>query len=324
MIKSYRKYLEPEYGEVSPEVRIGTPQHMDLEHPGEWRIRTNQETIATVVAEIAKCSCYESLMRIPIREFQVRTEDGEIPVRIYHPDIKRPLPILLFLHGGAFSMNSIDVYDPVSRYLAAYGEMVVAAVEYRLAPEFPFPCGLQDCYRVLEWVESRAAELGGDPRQIVVCGDSSGGNFAAVLSMMARDRQGPKIWKQVLIYPLTALAEETMTMSERRYRKGYFLEYEDIVELWKRYIRTPEERYHPYVSPLYSEKLQNLPKAGFFFAECDPLLDQGLQYAAKLEDGGIEVEVHIYKGMIHAFLNAAYGKTFNMLDDICKFIHDFS
>ncbi len=322
----YRKYLEPEYAEAAPEVKIGMPQRIDMKEPGKWRIKTNYETVSSVVSEISRCRCYESLMKVRVENRICLRESKQIPIRFYYPenppeDGKKP-PIMLFCHGGAFSMNNIDVYDPVCRYFAGYGGIIASAVDYRLAPEHPFPCGLEDCYAALEWTAEHASELGGSPDDILVCGDSSGGNFAAVLCILARERKGPVIRKQILIYPVTTMAETSPSESERRYEKGYFLEYQDIQRLPEGYV--PEEicLAHPYLSPLYEKELKGLPPAGFFSAECDPLLDQGLWYAARLHDAGVKVEYHIYKGMIHAFLNGTYGKTFEMMDEIGKFARE--
>lgn len=317
----YRKFLNAEYGEVSKEVWIGAPQRMDMERPEEWRSRVNAETIKGIRAEIAELSCYEELVRVRTEERMVCREGAGIPLRIYFPDCREKVPVMLFCHGGSFSMNNIDVYDMVHRYFACYGKMVVAAADYRLAPEHPFPCGLEDCYAALEWLGEHAVELGGSKDNISVCGDSSGGNYAAVLCLMAKERGGPAVKKQALIYPVTILAGHEPLESEMRYKEGYFLEYQDIKNLYKGYVPEGTPLTLPYLSPLCAENLEGLPPAGFFSAECDPLLDQGLMYAARLADAGVKTEYHIYKGMIHAFLNAAYGKTFEMMDEVGRFLN---
>lgn len=317
----YRKFLDAEYGGVSEEVRIGEPQRMDTERPDEWRGRVNAGTIKKIRAEMAELSCYGDLMRVRTEERTVRREGADIPLRIYFPDSGDKIPVMLFCHGGAFSMNNIDVYDMVQRYFACYGKMIVAAADYRLAPEYPFPCGLEDCYAALEWLGGHAGEIGGNPDNINVCGDSSGGNYAAVLCLMAKERSGPAVKKQALIYPVTILAGHEPLESEIRYKEGYFLEYQDIKDLHKGYVPEGTPLTLPYLSPLCAENLEGLPPAGFFSAECDPLLDQGLMYAAKLADAGVKTEYHIYKGMIHAFLNAAYGKTFEMMDEVGRFLN---
>lgn len=273
---NFRKFLNVEYGEVASEVKIGMPQRMDMKRPGEWRARINEETIKGIEAELSECDCFEELMKVRTEDRVIYREGMELPLRIYKPDRDGKASIMLFCHGGSFSMNSIDVYDMVHRYFACYGRMIVVAVDYRLAPEHPFPCGLEDCYAALLWTAEHAGELGGSVDDISVCGDSSGGNFAAVLCLMARDRGGPMIKKQALIYPVTSLAEGEPTESELRYEKGYFLEYQDIKRLPEGYVPEGVSLLSSYLSPLYEENLENLPAAGFFSAECDPLLDQGL------------------------------------------------
>lgn len=316
----YRKFLDVEYGEAAKEIKVGIPQRIDRERPQEWRVRVNEETIKSITAEMSKLSCYTELMKVKTEERVIYREDKEIPLRIYHPDTEGKTAIMVFCHGGSFSMNSIDVYDSVHRYFACYGNLIVVAVDYRLAPEHLFPQGLEDCYFTLAWTAEHAEELGGSRENVSVCGDSSGGNFAAVLCIMAKERGGPAIKKQALIYPVTILDVHEPTESEMRYKEGYFLEYQDIKSLHTGYVPEGTALSQPHLSPLCAGDLKGLPPAGLFLAECDPLLDQGLMYAAKLEDSGVNVECYIYRGMIHAFLNAAYGKTFEMLDEICRFL----
>ena len=220
----YRKYLQPEYGEAAPEVNIMEPQVMDMEHRKEWRIKSDYESAAAMSAAYQKCFCYRDIMTVRTENVMCRCEDREFSVRIYTPRSKEIYPAVIFYHGGAFSMNSIEVYEYVHRYLACYGNMIVIAPDYHLAPEYKFPKGLEEAYSTLEWAEEHIKDYGGDPSDISVCGDSSGGNFAAAVSMMARDRKGPVISRQILYYPLVTNIEEEMTESEKRYGKGYFLE----------------------------------------------------------------------------------------------------
>lgn len=329
----YRKYLEPEYGEVAPEVEVMEPQAMDLEHTKVWRAKSNYESIAAMTAAFQKCNCYEKVMTVVTEDITLDAGEGAIRVRIYRPDDtashavsggkqESGLPVLIFYHGGAFSMNSIEVYEYVHRYLAYYGNFVVVAPDYHLAPEYKFPKGLNEAYETLVWTGENIAEYGGDPADISVCGDSSGGNFAAVVSMLARDKKGPAIRRQILYYPLTTNYETEMTDSEKRYGKGYFLEYNCLEDPMALYFEKKGEEKNPLASPLLCDDLTGLPKACFISAECDPLLDQGLMYAAKLEDAQVEVEYHIMKGMVHGFINWTYGKTFEALDHAIRFIRE--
>ena len=317
----YRKYLEPEYGEVAPEVEIMEPQAMDMEHKKEWRTKSNYESVAAMTAAYQRCNCYEKIMTVHTEETLLNGSDGPIRLRIYTPEVKKPCPTVVFYHGGAFSMNSIDVYEYVCRYLACYGGMIVVAPDYHLAPEYKFPKGLNEAYDTLVWTSENIRDYGGDPKNISVCGDSSGGNFATVVSMLARDRKGPAVRRQILYYPLTTNVESEMTDSEKHYGTGYFLEYNCMEDPMDFYFNSEEEKESPLASPLLSGNLKGLPPACFISAQCDPLLDQGLMYAAKLEDSGVSVEYHIMEGMVHGFLNWTYGKTFDALNHAIRFIH---
>lgn len=319
-MNKYRKYLEPEYGEVAPEVEILVPQVMDMEHTDEWRKKSNIESVATMTAVMSKCNCYEKMMTVKTEEIYVTLAGESVRVKIYVPRGAEKCPVLVYYHGGSFSMNSIDVYEYVHRYFAAFGNMVVVAPDYHLAPEYKFPRGLNEAYETLVWAEANIEKYHGDVSKISVCGDSSGGNFAAAVSLMARDNKGPKIHKQILYYPLTTNYETEVTESEKRYKKGYFLEYNCMEDPMACYFSEEDERKHPLASPLLADRLDGLPEACFISAECDPLLDQGLFYAARLEDAGVKVEYHIMKGMLHGFINWTYGKTFDAMNLAIEFI----
>lgn len=321
-MERYRKYINLEYGEVAPEVEIPLPQILDLEQPEKWRKRNDFESLAAITAAYQKCSCYEKVMQVKTEELWCMLFGRKVRMKIYMPEMEGKYPVMVFYHGGAFSMNSIEVYEYVCRYMSAYGEFVIVSPDYDLAPEYKFPQGLFEAYDALLWTEKNIEKYQGDSNNISVCGDSSGGNFATVVSILARDRKGPEIKNQILFYPLTTNVEEEMTDSERYYEKGYFLEYNCMEDPMKVYFSVETEKSNPLASPLLSEDLSHLPRACFISAECDPLLDQGLQYAAKLEDFQTEVEYHIMKGMIHGFLNQTYGKSFEAMNLAIKFIRN--
>lgn len=317
----YRKYLEPEYGEAAPDAVVPSPQSMDMEHPTEARISLNFKTIADLTNRWRDCFCFDKIMSVKTVNTAVPNDEYSVPIRIYLPEGEGPHPVMVFYHGGGWMMNSLDVYDFVPRYLAAYGKVLVIATEHRLAPENRFPKGLNDCYRALEWAGEHAGEYGGDINKISICGDSSGGNLAAAVALMARDNNGTKIYKQVLIFPVTAANIGYRTESEKRYGDGgYFLVKNSEKGYNRYYFNNEEEPQSPYASPLLAESLKGLPPAVFISAECDPLLDEALMYAARLEDEGVEVDYHIYKGMVHAFLNRPQQKTFEALNDIAEAI----
>lgn len=315
--QTYRKLFEPKYGEPSPEAMIDEPQEIDLQDPDTWRRKSNLETIAQLTGLMKPCFCYRSLMSVKAEDAIIHEKDRDIPIRIYRPAEKGPHPVMVFYHGGGWSMNNLDVYDYIPRYFVHYGNILVITPEYRLAPEHPFPEGLNDAYDTLIWASEHAAEYGGDPERLTVCGDSAGGNFAAAVSLMARDRKGPSICRQFLIYPATIFQLGYRTESEKHYGNGgYFLDLNSEKGMCDYYFRDPSDRENPYASPLLEEDLSGLPYACFISAECDPLLDQALMYAARLKDAGVPVEYHLVKGMVHAFINRPYQKTFEAFDMI--------
>lgn len=227
----------------------------------------------------------------------------DIPVRIYLPSESKGLPVVIFYHGGGWIQGSLASHDTLCRYLAAASQVAVVAVDYRLAPENPFPAGLADAYAALEWVAKNANSFGGDPGKIAVMGDSAGGNLAAVVCLMARDRNGPKITRQVLVYPATDL-NNLNTESYIHFGKGFMLTQKDIE--WFRGLYLPDKMSwtNPYVSPLLAKDHSNLPPATIITAEMDPLRDDGKLYADKLKTAGVLTNYHSYRGMIHGFASA--------------------
>lgn len=321
-MQKYQKYFQPEYKDMAPEVHVPEPEIMDFENPRKWRERYTKESAVSISCEMQKCHCYESIMEVETEERRVLSDGIWIPVKMYYPGGKREgkYPMVLFCHGGGFMMNNFDVYEYVCRYIARFGNAVVVIPDYRLAPEYKYPKGLMDCYRTLEWMAESADEIHGDSAGIYVCGDSSGGNFTAAIALMSRDRKGPAICKQIMVYPFLIFQTEEPLESEKRYGSGYFLEYDSRTQPFRRYFDHEDDKYEAYASPILEKNLSSLPPAVFLSAECDPLLDQGLIYAKMLEDQGVNVEYHLYKGMIHGFLNRTYGKSFECLDMICKSI----
>jgi acetyl esterase len=229
-------------------------------------------------------------------------------------------PLLVYFHGGAFAFNNTDVYDSFYRALAALEGLNVLAVDYRLAPEHRFPVGLQDAFAALTWADEHAEALQVGAHGLAVGGDSSGGNFAAAACLMARDRGGPALAAQVLIYPLTVFRPDVPVPSEQRYGRGYFLEYTSGAGSVDFYFNDIEQADDPLASPLGAPSLAGLPPALVVSAECDPLLDQALWYAARLEDEAVAVEYDLVRGMIHGFINRPYRQTFEALNRIGRFL----
>ena len=227
---------------------------------------------------------------------------GDVPLRVYTPEARGLLPLLVYFHGGGWVIGNLDTHDTVCRLLAKTAPAVVAAVDYRLAPEHKFPAAAEDCYAAARWVAENAAALGGDPkRRIAVGGDSAGGNLAAVVSLMARDRKGPSIGFQLLAYPVTNHVFDTP--SYRDNADGYLQTTDAMVWFWNHYLRGERDGANPYASPLRAESLRGLPPAMVVTAELDPLRDEGEAYAARLREAGVPVKHKRYDGMIHGFLS---------------------
>lgn len=320
----YRKYLEPEYGEAGPEVEIFAPQILDMDHIKEWRIKSNYESIMAMTAAYQKCRCYSEIMKVKTEDVQCDFGNGAFIIRVYMPlDLleNERVPVLVFYHGGAFSMNNVDVYEYVCRYLCCFGRMIVVSPDYHLAPEYKYPKGLEEAYQALLWVDCNIQKYGGNTKSIHVCGDSSGGNFATVVAAMSEDRNGPCIHSQNLVYPLVTNWEEEITESEKRYGRGYFLEYCCMDDPMKFYFNSEEEKRDPQASPLLKDDLSKMPRTCIISAECDPLVDQGLMYAGRLQDAGVDVEYYMMKGMVHGFLNWTYRSSFEAMDRIIENIH---
>ena len=236
---------------------------------------------------------------------------GDIPVRIYSPPGK-PIGILVYFHGGGWVVGDIASHDYVCRALTNAAGCVVVSVDYRLAPEHKFPAGPEDCYAATEWVSKNAASLGSDADHIAAGGDSAGGNLAAVISLMARDRKGPRIRHQMLIYPVTDAAMDTPSYKEFT-ADGFVLSKLDMEWFWGYYLANKRDGENPYASPSRASNLSNLPPAHIITASHDPLRDEGEAYAELLKKAGNRVKVKRYQGVVHGFfsLQAALdqGKT---------------
>ncbi|WP_158436368.1 alpha/beta hydrolase [Nocardia nova] len=223
----------------------------------------------------------------------------DIPVRVYTPHGgSGPLPVIMFCHGGGFVICSIDSHDQFCREMANSAAAVVVSVEYRRAPEHRFPAAAEDAYAVLCWIAGAAGDFGGDPARIAVAGDSAGGNLAAVAALMARDRSGPAVTAQVLMYPM--LDPTRSSASYRDNAQGYFVTDDHLRWYWDQYLGEGDGA-DPYAAPLLADP-SNLPPAHIATAEFDPLRDEGEEYGQRLATAGVPVEVHRYDGMFHGFM----------------------
>lgn len=226
---------------------------------------------------------------------------SKIPVRIYTPTGNRPFPIIIYSHGGGWIAGSLDIFDSFCRKLSLKTNAIVISVDYRLAPENPFPSALNDVYNVLLWVNDNAKSINGDKNKIALAGDSSGGNIMAVISQISKDKSGPNIICQVLIYPATNIYELT-TKSWSTFANNDFLSRKDMEKFISMYVPEKEDRKNPYASPLLAETFINLPKTLIILAEIDPLYDDGIEYGKKLKEAGIQIEIKKYTGVPHGFI----------------------
>ena len=237
-----------------------------------------------------------------IDDFEIPGGDGQpVRARAYTPRDARagPLPLVIFLHGGGWVAGGLDSHDATCRALANASACKVVALDYRLAPEHKFPAGLDDCYAALDWLAAHAGELDIDARRIAIAGESAGGNLAAAVTLMARDRGGPALAFQLLVYPVTHHAFDTPSYAA--WGNGHLLTEEGMRWNWNHYLATPADGLDPLASPLLAPDLRGLPPALVIVAECDPLRDESEAYAKRLADAGVPVECRRYDGMLHAF-----------------------
>ena len=224
---------------------------------------------------------------------------GSIPARLYRPALDPDLPTVLFLHGGGWVMGELEDYDAFARRLAQRSGCAVLSVGYRLAPEHAYPIPLDDSYAALEWLAANAARLRLDPERLAVAGDSAGANLAAAVAYLARERNGPALRHQMLIYPATDRSCATVSYREN---DRYLLTPDMMRWYWRSYVgeRAPAET--PYAAPAEFASLEGLPSATVLTAEYDPLRDEGEAYAEALARAGVPTEASRAPGMIHGFI----------------------
>jgi acetyl esterase len=224
---------------------------------------------------------------------------GDIPIRIYTPDGHAPFPVLVWFHGGGWVLGDLASADHVCRELANAASCIVVSVDYRLAPEYLFPAAADDCEAAYNWAVANAASFGGDSHRVAVGGDSAGGNLAAVVSLRAKEKGAQLPVFQLLIYPVTDHNFERPSYIANA--DGYLLTKLAMGWFWDSYVPVVEERSHPHASPLYAPDPSGLPAALIVTAEFDPLRDEGEAYGELLRQGGVDVTIARYDGVIHGF-----------------------
>ena len=234
-----------------------------------------------------------------VEDFSIPARDGHaLPARLYAPSAE-VLPVLLYFHGGGFTIGSIATHDILCRQLSHLAGCAVVSVDYRLAPEHKFPTAAHDAEDALRWVATHANGLGLDSERLAVGGDSAGGTLAAVCAVLARDA-GLPLALQLLFYPGCSAHQDTP--SHRRFARGFVLEEREINWFFSRYVRGPADRDDWRFAPLNAPDVDGVAPAWVGLAECDPLVDEGVMYADKLRTAGVAVDLEIYRGVTHEFI----------------------
>lgn len=226
------------------------------------------------------------------------TGTGNVSVRVYQPAAPSGAGLLYF-HGGGWVIGSVESHDETCRELCQKAHLTVVSVDYRLAPETPFPGALDDCFAATAYVSQHGAEFGIDPTRLAVGGDSAGGNLAAAVALKARDRGAPEIAFQLLIYPVTDANFERQSCIDNA--EGYFLTTRAMRWFWDHYVPDPADRAHAYAAPLQATSFKDLPPALVLTAEFDPLRDEGEAFADQLRAAGNQVAHSRYDGLVHGF-----------------------
>jgi acetyl esterase len=227
-------------------------------------------------------------------------DGAPIPIRLYRPAGTGIFSVMLHLHGGGWVGGAITNDDARCHAISHRAGILVASVGYRLAPEHKFPTGLEDCYAALLWVQSHAAELGINPEAIGISGSSAGGNLAAAVTLLARDRNGPLIKCQILAYPICDTTRSQPSYAENA--KGPLLTARMMSWFLKQYLPANGDPLDPLIAPLHAPDLRGLPPALILTAGCDPLRDEGMAYADSLRTAGVDAVATCYQGMAHGFL----------------------
>ncbi|EAG7401982.1 alpha/beta hydrolase, partial [Listeria monocytogenes] len=251
---------------------------------------------------------------------------GKIPIRIYTPKEDGPFEIIVYYHGGGFVLGGLQTHDAIARKLVQTTGARVVTVDYRLAPENPFPAAVEDAYAALLWVQNHRTSLRAKSSDIIVAGDSVGGNLATVVTQIAKSKGKPNITAQILLYPATDIFSRDASVlypSMDEFAEGYVLTKESLDKFFKLYIANASDRkYDPLVAPIRSKDLVGLPKTFIATAEFDPLRDQGEAYAKKLKDAGVEVFAKRFEKVPHGFMTTNSEATDETYELISEFLEE--
>lgn len=236
-----------------------------------------------------------------VKDQVISGRHGPIKIRLFSPKKESPLPVIVFFHRGGWVYGSIEESEMICRKLANASGAIVAAVDYRLSPEYKFPVPLEDCVDAAKWVSENAISFSGNPGKIILAGESAGGNLAAAAALMIRDENLIKIAGQLLLYPVL-----TCDLNEKHYRESpdkWLLSFQNMRFFLDSYLPSPQEGENKYASPLKNNKLSHLPPCLIITAEHDPLKHEGAAYGKALQKAGVKVQMTCYPGVIHGFLD---------------------
>lgn len=311
-----RTDLHPKVKEILERERErGKPKNHQLSAEGSRQYsHGDDDSSPEIDAEIAET-----------REYLIPGPEGyqqSLPIRVYFPDdpANGPFPVTVWLHGGGWVRGSLDSNDYKCRYICEQVGCVVVSVDYRLAPEHPFPEGLYDCYTAVQWIAENAETVRGDPNRLAVAGSSAGGNLTAAVTLMARDRENsPDVSYQVLAAPVLDRNFETDAYIENA--EGYGRTREGRIASWNQYLDREIDARHPYAAPLQARDLSDLPSATIVTGGFDPGRDDGRLYAERLQEADVSVEYTNYPDMPHritgsSFLRKGIDRTLEAYDEI--------
>lgn len=291
---------------------------------GEWPGAANVpiDQLRALVRQFSMASGPLPVPLASVRDQAIPGPGGELPVRIYTPTGEGPFPLIVFFHGGGYVTGDLDTQDMIARGLCAGAGAVTVSVDYRLAPEHPFPAAPQDAFAALTWAAAHAADLGADATRLAVAGDSAGANLAAACALMAREAGGPALSAQVMFYGSANYPDE-LTPSAREFAEGPILTGEDITFFWGQYLSDPDRQKDDFrASPFRAPRHDGLPPAFVGTAEVDPSRDDAERYAERLAAAGVKVESRRYAGMPHGFVSwlAMLPAARKAVDDACAFL----